>query len=445
MTIKTHYKLLPAQFEFLFGYNEEKVNNNKSTHMDVSCYQGGFGSGKTFCGSLRGLLYALTWPGCKGLVGAMSQDLLDGTTKQKYLEHLSNIGMKEDVHYWFTDRGNTIVLKNGSQIRFKTMSDWRQFRSTEFTWIEIEEASLIDRKTFEELIARVREQEKDGWKNYFRSIFLHTNPGGARGWIYKLFHNPKTKLPGYRAVIASTKENHHLGEGYYENLLALYGADDVQELLGGIDVDKDNTVAFPYFNILNIQKVEYDKRYPLILTCDFNYNPMCWYLMQERDGVWYVLRELIDQNVTTGQMCELILPILETYSTKDLMIMGDSHGRDRKTNGSDYSVMLSFFSSRGYNCTLRVQKANPLIKERLATLRKTICNGKGERFLFIDESCTRLLYNFDECKNNLANGGLKAPTEAEVRDDINKLFLIHPIDAISYPIHFTQTLKEISS
>lgn len=393
---------------------------------------------------MRGILFALTWAGCKGLVGALGQDMLDNTTKAKYIEHLTNMGFKEDVHYWFADKRQTLILKNGSQIRFKTLSDWRQFRSTEFTWVEIEEASLIDLKTFQELIARVREQKREGWKDYYRSVFLHTNPQGMRGWIYKLFFNPKTKVDGYRSVIASTRENYHNGEGYYQNLLNLYGADDVMELLEGRDVDKDNTVAFPTFNELNIKSdIEFDNNYPLILTCDFNYNPMCWYLQQKKGDCWYVIRELIEKNVTTQQMCEIILPVLNEYKTKKIHIMGDAHGRDKKTNGSDYSVMLSYFSQKGFDCTLLVSKSNPPIKERLAVLRKLICNGKMERSLFVSASCKKLIYNFEENKNNLSNGGLRMPTDTEIQNDYDKIFLIHPIDAISYPMYYYHTLDSL--
>ena len=443
---KTTYKLLPTQYKFAYGFDKSKLDDD-NIYLDVSLYQGGFGSGKTFIGSLRGLTFALRWAGCKGLVGAASQDLLDGTTKVKYLEHMENIGLKEDVHWWYADRKQTIVFRNGSQIRFKTLSDWSQFRSTEFTWIEIEEASLIDEKTFKELIARVREQKRDGWEGYYRSIFLHTNPQGARGWMYRMFHNPKTKIKNFRAVIASTRENHHLGTNYVENLEELYSADEIQELLEGIDVDNDNTIAFPNFNALNIvENLQYDKNYPLILSCDFNYNPMCWYLMQyiEHEGRWHILDELIDQNVLTSDMCRRILPAIERYKTRKLLIMGDSHGRDKKTNGSDYQVMLSFFADRGYDCMLRVQKSNPRIKERLSTLRANICNGKMVRKLFVDSSCKRLLYNFEEAKNNLATGGLKEPTDKEIQDDIDKKFLIHPIDAISYPMHFVKTFYDIA-
>lgn len=440
---RTEYTLFPKQYEFLYGIDKSKLNQDR-IYTDISLYQGGVGSGKTFCGSLRGLIFALEWPGCKGLVGAMSQDLLDTTTKEKYLEHLANIGLKEGVHWWFEDRKSIIKLINGSEIRFKTLSDWRQFMSTEYTWIEFEEASFIEEIVFKKLLSRLREFRRPEWKNYYRCLFMHTNPQGKRGWLNKLFINPVTKIPSYRYVTASTRENVYLGEEYVEMLEETYSADEASEMIEGIDSDNDNTVAFPRFNLDNIKKIEFNPNYPIILTCDFNYNPMCWYIMQEIDGIWYAVKELIECNITTKEMCKMVQPYMDSLKTKRLIIMGDAHGRDKKTNGSDYSVMVSHFSQAGYNVTLRVQKSNPLIKDRLAVLRGAIVNMKGVRKFFVDKGCKWLIYNFDECKNNLGNAGLKIPTDSEIQSDPNKLYLIHPIDAISYPIHYLSNLKDIA-
>ena len=161
MTKKTHYELFPTQYKFMFEIDNEAreacdKEHGRGSYMDFSLYQGGFGGGKTFCGSLRGLLFAFQWAGSTGLVGAASQDLLDNTTKAKYEWHLENMGMKEGQHYWWSDRKTKLTLANGSTIRFKTVSNWENFRSTEFTWIELEEASVIDEKTFKELSARLR-------------------------------------------------------------------------------------------------------------------------------------------------------------------------------------------------------------------------------------------------------------------------------------------------
>lgn len=442
MTKCTQYTLLPTQAEFLFGFDKEKYNKGE-TFTDISCYQGGFGSGKTFCGSLRGILYALMWAGCRGLVGAFSQELLDGTTKEKYLEHLEIMGLKEGIHWWYFDKRQSIRFRNGSSIKFKTLSNWQQFRSAEYTWIEVEEASLIDKLTFEELLARVRQQKRPEWKGYFRSIFLHTNPGGSRGWIYELFTNKKTKKKGYRIVFASTSENKHLDASYEENLRNQLSADDILEKLEGKDNDLDNSFAFPSFDTNNIvDELNYDPHYPVILSCDFNYNPMCWYLMQNIGDKWNVLKELVVQNTTTRQMCESILSELMPYIKGEIIVMGDAHGKDQKTNGSDYGVIIPFLMNNGFNCSLRIAKFNPPIKERLAVLRRTICNANNIRNLFIDSKCEYLLYNFDNAKNNLSTGTLKVPTDKEILADKQKMFLIHPIDAISYPIWFIQKVKD---
>ena len=443
---RTEYNLLPMQYKFCYGFDEDKLNNPNKVYNDIALYQGGMGSGKTFIGSLRGLMFALTWAGCRGLVGAKSQDLLDNTTKAKYLEHMANIGFVEGVHWWYSDRKQTINFINGSQIRFKTLSDWEQFMSEEFTWIEFEEASFLDEIVFIKLITRLRQQKRDGWENYYRSLFMHTNPQGKRGWLNKHFINPRTKVKGYRYIHASTRENHHLGDEYVEMLENLYSAEQIQEMVEGLDLDYDNTVAFPNFSELNVvEHITYNPNANLILSCDFNYNPMCWYLMQEYDDTWYVLREFIGESCTTEQMCKMIIPDLNKYDTRRLVIAGDAHGRDKKTNGSDYNTMFQAFDKEGWAVNVRVQKANPLIKERLALVRGLICNAKGMRRIKIDSSCSKLIYNFDECKNNLANGGLRIPTDKEIQDDPNKLYLVHPIDAVTYPMWYLYRLRSTVS
>ena len=57
----SYCKLLKAQQEFL--------NIPHKYALDVALYQGGYGSGKTFSGSLLGIMLCLKYPGIRGLVG----------------------------------------------------------------------------------------------------------------------------------------------------------------------------------------------------------------------------------------------------------------------------------------------------------------------------------------------------------------------------------------
>ena len=80
MEVKLIYKLLDKQKEFI-----EIPHNNA---LDVAIYQGGFGSGKTWCGSLLGILLAMKYPECKGLVGAKEYELVRKTTLCKDTDSL---------------------------------------------------------------------------------------------------------------------------------------------------------------------------------------------------------------------------------------------------------------------------------------------------------------------------------------------------------------------
>jgi phage terminase large subunit len=195
-----NYVLLPKQKEFM------EVNHNSD--LDVVVYQGGFGSGKTFCGSLLGLMLARKYPGSKGLVGAKEYELVKNTTLDSYFEHLENMGYVKDIDYTYNKNDKIITLSNGSVILFKGVDDPEKFKSLNLHWIEIEECSQISDSSFKALLARLRGKIKPNWKDFRYRLFGHTNPQANKGWIWKRFlDNPKEN---YRLIIAPTSENKYL-------------------------------------------------------------------------------------------------------------------------------------------------------------------------------------------------------------------------------------------
>jgi phage terminase large subunit len=105
------YKLLNAQREFL-----EIPHNNR---LDIAVYQGGYGSGKTFAGSLLGILLALKYPGIRGLVGAQTYTLVRDTTLKSYFEHLENMRFLPNSDYKWISTEQKLAFKNGSEILFR--------------------------------------------------------------------------------------------------------------------------------------------------------------------------------------------------------------------------------------------------------------------------------------------------------------------------------------
>ena len=202
------YKLLKAQREFLeipHGYS-----------LDVAVYQGGYGSGKTFSGSLLGILLAVKFPGVRGLVGAQTYTLVRDTTLQTYFEHLENFGFVEGEDYKWSSSLQKLTFKNGSEIIFRHFDEPNKLKSLNLGFVEIEEMSDIPYDTFKMLLSRMRQKVKKEWKGFRHRIFGHTNPEMQKGWVYKTF--VENSASNYRLISAPTTQNIYLPEGFCDEL-----------------------------------------------------------------------------------------------------------------------------------------------------------------------------------------------------------------------------------
>ena len=141
------YSLLEAQKEFLHVPHYYK--------LDVCCYQGGYGSGKTFCGSLLGILLCRKYPGIRGLVGAYTFPLVRDTTLLSYFEHLDALGYIKGEHYDYIKAEAKLVFRNKSEMLFRYLADDSRIKSLNLGFVELEEASEIPETTFHQCIGRL--------------------------------------------------------------------------------------------------------------------------------------------------------------------------------------------------------------------------------------------------------------------------------------------------
>ena len=193
-----NYKLLKKQKEFI------EIPHNYP--LDVAIYQGGFGSGKTWCGSLLGILLAHKYAGSRGLVGAKEYELVRKTTLVTYLEHLEQLGYVENQDYFYNKVDKVIKFKNNSEILFSQLDDAERFKSLNLHWAEIEEASQIDDSSFKQLLGRLRNTYRnESWHDFRYRLFGHTNPQANKDWIWQRF--VQDKKPNYRLIIAPTTDN----------------------------------------------------------------------------------------------------------------------------------------------------------------------------------------------------------------------------------------------
>ena len=307
------YRLLEAQRKFL------EIPHDYS--LDVAVYQGGYGSGKTFAGSLLGILLALKFAGIRGLVGAQTYTLVRDTTLQSYYEHLDNMNFVEDVDYKWVSTEQKLVFRNGSEILFRHFEEPNKLKSLNLGFVEIEEMSDIPYDTFKMLLARMRQKVSPEWKRFTYRIFGHTNPEIQQGWIYKTFFtNPP---PNYRLICAPTTQNIYLPEGFCDELKKLYDKSYYETFVLGRTGNYNENLVVKDFTDKNVRDIQYQRDLDVHISCDFNVDPMAWVLAHKTEDKVFYFDELVIENTTTSKTCDEFYRRYPNHKAK-VIIYGDA-------------------------------------------------------------------------------------------------------------------------
>ena len=426
------YKLLPKQREFFEVHHD--------SGLDVCMYQGGFGSGKTWCGSLLGTMLARTYPGCHGLVGAKEYELVKNTTMESYFEHLDIMGYKKDRDYRYNKNDKKIIFNNGSTILFKGVEDPEKFKSLNLHWIELEEASQISDSSFKGLLGRLRGKINPKWEGFRYRLFGHTNPQANKGWIWKRFvENPKDN---YRLIIAPTSENIYLPEHFVESLKDEYDPEYYRINVLGEFGNYSSGLVVKHFSEENVRNTEYDPTQPLYLTCDFNVDPMCWCIAHKDDENVYFFDELVVENTSTQACIEEFIRRYPKHQNK-IVICGDASGdfRHASSEFTNYMIIRRALEAYGYKFEFRLRPFNPPILSRIQAFNARVCNAKGERHIFVSKRCKWLLHNMYNLSFKEGTSIVDVPTLKTIKNDRESKFLEHPFDSASYLVDYFYPIK----
>ncbi len=421
------YKLLNAQREFL------EIPHNYS--LDVAVYQGGYGSGKTFAGSLLGILLALKFNGIRGLVGAQTYTLVRDTTLQSYFEHLNSMKLVDGVDYKWISSEQKLVFSNGSEILFRHFDEPNKLKSLNLGFVEIEEMSDIPYDTFKMLLARMRQKVSPEWKRFTYRIFGHTNPEIQQGWIYKTFFtNPP---PNYRLICAPTTQNIYLPEGFCDELKKLYDKSYYETFVLGRTGNYNENLVVKDFTDKNVRDIQYQRDLDVHISCDFNVDPMAWVLAHKTEDKVFYFDELVIENTTTSKTCDEFYRRYPNHKGK-VIINGDASGDNRScmSEYTNYVIIKKKLESFGYNVEIRIKAFNPPIKNRIAAFNAKVKNANGEICLYISPKCEKLLYNIYNLRYQEGSSRIDIPTYTQIKQSKELKFLSHPFDAASYLVDF---------
>lgn len=216
-------------------------------------------------------------------------------------------------------------------------------------------------------------------------------------WGFEYYEKEKINTKDMFVTTVPTYANKHLSKKYIAELEGMYDTKMREVYMLGKHVNLIQAPAYHQFDLdRNVNANEKVHRMgrgirTIILSFDFNVNPMCCAEITKFGRVYIQTAEYKLDNSNTAKMCEFVIDSLDIRFSKEekkrisLIITGDASGRQRKTSAfkTDYMIIKEAFEHSGYTFSLYVPAENPRVRDRVNIVNQLL---EVKRFM-IDKSC----------------------------------------------------------
>lgn len=219
-----------------------------------------------------------------------------------------------------------------------------------------------------------------------------------------------------------------------ENLRATMHPDHFAQEIMAEFRDLTRGKVYTHFGGENVvEEYTIDKTLPVIVSMDFNINPMAWVIGQKLKDEWIFFEEIFLEESTTQDASIYLINVLKSYGVNNIIITGDPSGNSRQRAAyglSDYDIVFEELSKNGIVFRSLVPNAHDLVKDRVNMVNSFIMNSKGERRLKVLKKMKNTIKDFNRCVWK------KNGNEIDKTDKM----ITHLTDAIGYAV--TQYKKE---
>ena len=366
------------------------------------------------------------------------QKSIETSAYQLLVDRINYHGYK-DYQITKTSIVNSIT---GTEFIFAGLSDitgtadsLKSIENISICWVE--EAQTVSDKSFEKLTPSIRGKNSNGEQSI---IIISYNPETVNDPVHLRFiaqEQPRS----YICHINYT-DNPYCPPEIVEEAEALKKnkPDDYKRIWLGVPDDISAKAVVKYFSDENITEVKYQPDETLILTMDFNVDPMMWCVCHKDDTNLYQLDEIVIENCTTE---DAVGEFINRYPDHrgDIFLCGDASGNYRKTqsNQSDYNIVKNALLRHGYPINRIIQHTrgfNPPIVHRVRAFNKLVFGDDGERRYYVDPKCKWTIYNMKNLMYKEGTSIIDLPTPSKIESNKDLKFIGHIFDAISYPAEY---------
>ena len=345
-------ELFPHQDDFLYS---------EARHTGLVA---GFGSGKSFVGSLKTLAMKMRYPGIDVAYYLPTYPLIKDIAFPRFKEVLE----MHNVPYVLNKSDKDFITPYG-RIILRSMDNPDLIVGYEVGYSLIDEADILATNkmdnVFVKVVARNRKKLPDGRAN---NLDFVSTPEGFK-FLYKFF---VTNASDNRVLVkGKTSDNTHLPESFIETLMESYTDEQIEAYLNGEFVNMTSgTVYRNYDRDLNHSDREIQGTERLHIGMDFNITNMNAVIHILEAGKLIAVEEIVKAYDTQA----IIEIIKDRFPKHPIVIYPDSAGKARSTSGkSDHRLL----KEAGF--VIKSLKSNPLVKDRVNAMNLSFFNRKGER------------------------------------------------------------------
>jgi hypothetical protein len=418
--LKLEIELLPTQMRFI------------QSDQPFPAFIGGYGAGKTFINSLKAILHCIYHnPGLTGMVVAPNYRDLRDTNIPTLLELLDRFQIDfklEKTNY------NLDLPWWQSRILLRSADDPEKLKGPNLAWAGIDEVARTRESLWGVVVSRVRHPKAN-----FKQTYATGTPEGLN-WVYEQW--VENSEAGYALFQASTRENIHLDTAYISALQNSHDADETRQKLDGQFSACVKGRAYKAFDgsshlseispLVEADEGRISPHLPLCLTCDFNVDPCCWLLLQHRNGLVYVIDEIILPETTTEEMIAECRARKYLDHASGLIVYGDPAGNARSTagSGSDYALLR-----KAGLTNQNVARHAPAVRDRVLSLNALFVSDEGDKRLLIHPSCQTLIRDLERVRWKEGSAHVLDKSDSQ---------LTHASDALGYFVHQEYALTRIA-
>ena len=375
----------------------------------------GYGAGKTRALAAKTLHLAAANQGFIGCVMEPTGPLIRDIWQNDFEQFL------EQYEVPYTFRASPLPeyvlhLPGGdTKILCRSFENWSRIIGLNLSFVLADEIDTVNpsvcSRAFPKILGRLR-------AGNVRQFAAASTPEGFR-WMWQTFgSDDAAKHSDRRLIRMRTADNPHLPQDFIERLRANYDPSLLQAYLEGQFCNLTTGQVYDRFDrakhVTALSEQDYQNE-PLRVGVDFNIGNMSAVIGVRLNNKLHLIDEISGAHDTDALAQEL----RQKFPDSVVYVYPDASGSARSTNASRTDIEIL----ESYGFSNQSPKANPPIRDRVASVQALLENGKGEVRLQIAPSCKRTI----EC--------LELQSYTEAGDPDKDAGYDHMNDALGYLVY----------